>query len=463
MAPKLNSPKRPKEVENDRISTLPEPVLCHILSFLPTRTSVATMSLVSRRWRHLWKHLQIFDFDDDYDGNGDRELRKMFKRFAFFVNAVLSLRKSRDIQKFRLSCVISDVYKFPGDCVDMWIRAAIGPHLEELSLTISNGYGAQLVPLPNSFFNCTNLVSLSLVGSILMNIQHSSVHFPSLKMLKIDPGIVERDIDIVELKLDIVDPLIEFLSGCPVLEVFDTYFDSCFLTNVPVPPSTKRLKLTGENFSWTCLGIDSDWLNVKYGKTTLGIIGNLQTVGESYLDIFSLRESEFVDPMLKNLRDQNRDLHLLLRHSTSKWPLHTPILNYPEFCNLHHLKFILPCFNMNLLLNVLEKCHMLQVLILQSTEEEPSPFRTWEPKSTTVPKCLESSLTYTHIEGYQGFEDELAFAEYILRNGLILDTMLIFFHTAMDLTNKYSSLKRLTDIPRGSVACQLTFNSTVSP
>jgi hypothetical protein len=84
----------------------------------------------------------------------------MFKRFAFFVNAVLSLRKSRDIQKFRLSCVISDVYKFPGDCVDMWIRAAIGPHLEELSLTISNGYGAELVPLPNSFFNCTNLVSL---------------------------------------------------------------------------------------------------------------------------------------------------------------------------------------------------------------------------------------------------------------------------------------------------------------
>jgi hypothetical protein len=137
-------------------------------------------------------------------------------------------------------------------------------------------------------------------------------------MLKIDPGIVERDIDIVELKLDIVDPLIEFLSGCPVLEVFDTYFDSCFLTNVPVPPSTKRLKLTGENFSWTCLEIDSDWLNVKYGKTTLGIIGNLQTVGESYLDIFSLRESEFVDSMLKNLRDQNRDLHLLLRHSTSK-------------------------------------------------------------------------------------------------------------------------------------------------
>ncbi|MCH80474.1 F-box/FBD/LRR-repeat protein [Trifolium medium] len=464
MAPKLNSPKRLKEeVENDRISTLPDSVLCHILSFLPTRTSVATMSLLSRRWRHLWKHLQVFDFDDDYNGNGNRELRKMFKSFAFFVNAVLSLRKSRDIRKFRLSCVISDVYKFPGDCVDMWIRAAIGPHLEELSLTISNGFGAQLVSLPHSFLNCTNLVSLSLVGSIHVKIQHSSVHFPSLKMLKIDPSIVERDIDIVELEFDIVDPLIEFLSGCPILETFDTYFDCGFLTNVPVPPSTKRLKLTGGNFSWTCFEIDSDWLNVKYGKNTLGIIGNLQTVGEAYLDIFSLRESEFVDPMLNHLQNQKHDLHLLLRHSTSKWPLHTPVLNYPEFCNLHHLKFILPCFNTNLLLNVLEKCHMLQVLILQSTKEEPSPFRTWEPKSTKVPKCLESHLTYIHIEGYQGFEDELAIAEYILRNGLVLHTMLIIFHTSTDQTNKHCSLKRLTDIPRGSVACQLKFDSIVSP
>jgi hypothetical protein len=210
-------------------------------------------------------------------------------------------------------------------------------------------------------------------------------------MLKIDPGIVDID------GIDIVDPLIDFLSGCPILETFDTLFDCSFLTNVPVPPSSKRLKLTATNFSWTCLQIDADWLDVKYGKTTLGIIGNLQTVEEAYLDLFSLRESKFVDPMLKHLHDQKHDLHLLLRHSKTKvkfyyydlyvsicicsfvlilrnyllsvqWPLHTPILNHPEFCNLHHLKFILPCFNMNLLINVLEKCHMLQVLIIQSSK-----------------------------------------------------------------------------------------------
>lgn len=393
---------------------------------------------------------------------------------------MLTLRKSREIRKFHLSCSISDVYKFSGDCVDMWLRAAVGPHLEELSLDIDNSRGAQLVLLPNSFFDCTNLVSLSLIGSIHMKIHHSSVHFPSLKMLKIDPGIVELDIDVVEqevenveLEVEIVDSLLAFLSDCPVLETLDTYFDPGFLTKVPVPPSSKRLKFTDRKFSWTCLKIDSDWIDGKDGgsgsssitKSTLGIIGNLQSVEEAYLDVFSLRESEFVDPMLSLLRKRNHDLHLLLRHSTSKtWPLCTSILNYPEFRNLNHLKFILPCFNSNLLLGVLEKCHMLQVLLIQSCkEEELSPLGTWEPKSTIVPKCLESNLTYVHIEGYQGFEEDLAFAEYILRNGLVLHTMLIFFDTSMDLTNKYRSLKRLTDIPRGSVTCQLKFDSTVSP
>ena len=90
-------------------------------------------------------------------------------------------------------------------------------------------------------------------------------------------------------------------------------------------------------------------------------------------------------------------------------------------------------------------------------------FKNMEPKSTTVPKCFKSHLNFIHIEGYQGFEDELAFAEYVLRNGLVLHTMLVFFDTSMDLTNKNCSIKILTDIPRGSVTCQFKFDSAVSP
>lgn len=137
-------------------------------------------------------------------------------------------------------------------------------------------------------------------------------------MLKLDSCVVEVDIDIAELGKYNVDSVLIFLSGCPVLETLDTYFDPSFLTNVPVLPSSKRLKLTGVNFSWTCLEIDEVWVDVEFDKTTLGIIGNFQSMEEAYLNYFSLGKSEFVDPLLNLLQDQNRDLQLLLRHSTSK-------------------------------------------------------------------------------------------------------------------------------------------------
>lgn len=85
-----------------------------------------------------------------------------------------------------------------------------------------------------------------------------------------------------------------------------------------------------------------------------------------------------------------------------------------------------------------------------------------EPQSITVPGCLKSHLTYIQIEGYQGCEDELAFAEYILQNGLVLEAMLIYVDASMDPTNKYCSVKRLLEIPRGSAKCQIRFDPAVS-
>ncbi|XP_058747544.1 FBD-associated F-box protein At4g10400-like [Vicia villosa] len=443
MAPKLLSSKRRKEVENhsvgiDRMSSLPDSLLCHILSFLPTKTSVATMTLVSRRWRHLWQHLQAFDLDEDSFRTVQKS--KRFKKFALFVNAVLAFRKSRDIRNFQLTCDIQES-NHRRYCAEMWICAAINPNLEQLSLSIATANFCWRLNLPRSLLNCTNLVSLSLVGEISMNVQHFELHFPSLKWLKLDAIIFDSEIDL--------------LSACPILETLHhVYFVPEYWTIHPAPPSSQRLKFAGGNFSWTFLQVDCG-----FGITTLGIIGNLQSMVEACIHFFPSQISEFVDPILDHLQNDNVS-QIQLRHSTTKCSLRPQVLNYPEFRNLLHLKFILPCFNTNLLVNVLDKCHMIQVLIIQSNKEEQPPLRTWDPKSTTVPKCLKSHLSYIHIEGYQGFEDELTFAEYILRNGLVLKTMLIFVDTTIQLTNKYCSVKRLTDIPRGSTMCQLKFDPT---
>ncbi|XP_058747545.1 putative FBD-associated F-box protein At5g56700 isoform X1 [Vicia villosa] len=445
MAPKLLTCKRRKEVEKhggvtDRMSSLPDSVLCHILSFLPTKTSVTTMTLVSRRWRHLWQHLQAFDFDQDSFKTVQES--KRFKKFALFVNAVLAFRKFRDIRNFQLHCDIQNS-NHRCDCADMWIRAAINPNLEQLSLSIFDCDWR--LNLPHSLLNCNNLVSLSLLGAIEMNVQGFKLHFPSLKLLKLD--------------FSIVDSEFLLLSACPILETLEhVCFVPEYWTIHPVPPSSQRLNFNDGTFSWTCLEVDC------FPNETFGIIGNFQSMVEAFMDFFPSQISESVDPnsILYRLQTSSNGLDIQLRHSTSKWSLQPQVLNYPEFRNLLYLKFILPCFNTNLLVNVLDKCHMIEVLTIQSNKEEQPPLRTWDPKSTTVPKGLKFHLGYIHIEGYQGFEDELTFVEYILHNGHMLKTMLISFDTSMDLTNKYCSLKRLCDIPRRSRRCKLKCDPAVS-
>lgn len=155
------SKRREAEENEDRMSSLPDSVLCHILSFLPTKTCVAT-SLVSRRWRHLWEYLQVLDLADDSYYFEDKEF-ELFRRFAVFVNAVLALRRSRDIRKMRLCCGFSDKDTFYADSIATWVRAAIGPRLEELTLVLfssSQIRERKLFVIPSTIFTCTNLVSL---------------------------------------------------------------------------------------------------------------------------------------------------------------------------------------------------------------------------------------------------------------------------------------------------------------
>jgi hypothetical protein len=138
----------------------------------------------------------------------------------------------------------------------------------------------------------------SLTGDIFW--KHSSIHSPSLKKFYLHS--VPDWYKVV------------FLSGFPALETLDTYFkDGNFMNEIFGQPSSNSmsLKSTNDNLTWTYLVSSSH-------DMTLGIVSYFQSMVEVFLHVFPPCESEFIDPILEELRDYSEDISLGSRHSTSK-------------------------------------------------------------------------------------------------------------------------------------------------
>ncbi|XP_045805609.1 F-box/FBD/LRR-repeat protein At4g26340-like [Trifolium pratense] len=442
--------KADEEENADRISNLPDFVLSHILSFLPIKTAVST-SLLSPRWRHIWKkHLSVLDFSDDFFQPNDDRL-ELFKTLAVFVNGVFTLRKPCEVRKMRLSCTHSLVdHKVCTYSVNTWVHSVIGPHLKELDLTLysnDDDDGGYCFEPPISLSACINIVSLSLNGAVYFNLKRAkAIRLPSLKKLQLHIGYVE------------VSPMNALLSGCPNLETLDLCFyaeDSGGI--IRVPPSLKWLKIIINNSdAGASLEIDVPVLEyLCIANITITDANNLQNVVEASVDVFpSSAASAFT--FLKVLSALTGIKHLVLSRSTTKWLLGGPTdLHFPEFRHLLHLELILPWFNSYSLLSLLQTCHLLQVLIIQNDKDQsPLPICATQP---SVPSCLVSHLASIELKGYRGFPDELLFAEYVLQKGLVLKTMIIV-DISVDPNKKFDTLRRLSNVPRASANCQLTFD-----
>ncbi|XP_068304396.1 F-box/LRR-repeat protein 25-like [Pyrus communis] len=109
------------EITNTRnLNDLPEDLLLHILTFLPTLNSVQT-SLISHKRLPLWSRVPSLNFNfqlfPPYEPPLDtRQL------YADFVNRVLISRSDSPIHTFRLSLIYHNHYRYH---VDSWVRSAV--------------------------------------------------------------------------------------------------------------------------------------------------------------------------------------------------------------------------------------------------------------------------------------------------------------------------------------------------
>jgi hypothetical protein len=196
----MSQPTKPTVV--DRISDLSDDILCHILSFLPTKQAFTTI-LLSKRWNLLCYSLTTLSFDDK-----TIPIRRCDKRTGFF----------RFIDTLMLSPHVTDIslktfhLKFHcGDCDSdfyAWIEAAKRRRIEEFQLE-SKYFNYTVNP---TFFISQTLVVLKLKG-LLFKYEIFCADLPLLKTLHLKRVRFEYQNDIIKL-----------LKSSPNLEDLNTSF-----------------------------------------------------------------------------------------------------------------------------------------------------------------------------------------------------------------------------------------------
>ncbi|XP_026657194.1 F-box/LRR-repeat protein 25-like isoform X1 [Phoenix dactylifera] len=193
----------------DRISELPDPILHHILSYLPTKLVVKT-SILSKRWRYLWAscshvHIGIDDFPS-------------ITSFERFTEAVLLCRDaSSAIQTFHL-CWDRDYDQFHAD---IWIYHAVQRSVRELDLALAlNG------KLPRCIFTCKTLSILKLTLNNHLRDMEFPINLSRLETLHLSATTFEGD------------TLVKLISGCPVLECLKMMFCKFYVLEI----NSRKLK-----------------------------------------------------------------------------------------------------------------------------------------------------------------------------------------------------------------------------
>ncbi|KAL4285851.1 hypothetical protein HN51_053409 [Arachis hypogaea] len=428
----------------DMISDLPDCILLHILSFLPTKTAFLT-TVLSRRWTHLCHDLQHLHFEQNQFRN-----RNTWPDLFFIVNWILSRHKAPPIRTFRLTCIL---HKCDEHTLEGVISKVLGPNLEELNLQLSSIWCSDLkIVIPNGVFSCTSLVTLCLNGGCIKFLSPSSspscrYHLPSLKTLQLYN--VETSVGNLE----------ELLSHCPALETlilesvcqsrkegqlsicfpslkslhFKSYFgDALRLLLVIDTPSLKRLDIL----------VVEGFREIR--------VRNLHNVEEASINI--AKQSFVLEFLVELCRIRILELGLLVFDCLPEALPH----RIPEFTCLQRLELTVSWFDTRYIMDMLHKCPMLKLLAIvfnvRKYEMDPHPSRKWELPAK-IPTCLASHLQVIKIKRYYESRDDRDFFAYVLQHGLVFESLDI----QVDRARAKGFPEEISLLPRSSKACQINF------
>ncbi|KAJ1379519.1 FBD domain [Sesbania bispinosa] len=314
----------------DRISTLADQVLCHILSFFFLR-----MMLLPRMF-----------FQRDGDSFGDQSP----------VSTLTTGDLQQPITSFRLKSEASQDY-FSEFHVNTWVNAVIQRRVEILDLDLS-------IRLKLSF-------------------------------LRSKPCIWKK------VGFSKAPHLMEVLCGCPVLEDL----------------KVKAIRWEGP----PCRG--------EFKHFPLLVRADISPICDLDIPLKAVSNAAFLSIFSKHYKCDGV---------------------IPVFPNLTHLEFISwSKYEWHLILEMLNQCHKLQILVLQL----PISFADDWSHPSFVAECLSSNLNKCVVKNYKGIESHLQFAKYIMQNSQVLPTMTLQ-NDWESADRKSQMLQALSLCPR---TCELSF------
>ncbi|ESQ42770.1 hypothetical protein EUTSA_v10013618mg [Eutrema salsugineum] len=427
----------------DRISLLPDDLILNILFMVPSKDAVTT-SLLSKRWRDLWKHVPKLWYTDPY---GDSE----YWRASRFVDKFLLLHKAPVLETLHLSlsrnCRPTDI--------EIWIRIAVSRGLQNLEFYQHRPCYTP-IRLPRSLCTCESLVTLRLQHAIIVDVP-LKICFRSLKLLALIAVDFSRD-----------EIVYRVLSGCPVLEALEMVICSygkakTFTIAVPslqrllvvdttsyaqVPgdvvgivikvPSLKTLTIANR-LNWVCPVVNMPKLEKATIKLPYGDAKKLLGCLTSAKHLSLCVKNSPVDPYRIGVFDQL--VSLTLCACSLDW-FRLILRQTPK---LRVLRFQLQVKFLSFLHNF-QRCYS-SIGDVQTRWERPS----------SVPQCLISSLETVEWIDYRGREAERKVVMYLLENSGQLKTMAIRPLNSTILEERHKMLQELSSTPRISSKCRLSF------
>ncbi|KAL5725682.1 hypothetical protein ACHQM5_008799 [Ranunculus cassubicifolius] len=440
-----------EEAVKDRISSLPDSILHHILRFLPTHCSVHTCVL-SKRWKYIWTGVSRLDFNESQMIHSD-----IYKDIDFinFVEQTIDFHDGSDLEKFRLKLTLTrdEAHAYEradeADQIKELISKVLTRKIQKLNIYLIETF----IEFPPSLYACTSLIRMKLHGLFSVLKLPASVCFPNLEIMQLR-----------SLRISCEEENQRVSFKCPVLDevmLIDCEWEEIKAMDIFAPKLVRMIIDDIDNeFSTDCE------LNFYAESLTDVDVFSCLTYELSFHNILSLSNANIT---IGNGRNDNsgRFSKLLQGFRTVK----ELILCYPTIRKLSSVNELLALSNLKDLVIPKSKFlngELLTELFCSLPRIESLAFingldrysvQGYDWSLEAISQSFLLHLKLIHIDDFSGNETELSLVKFLLKNAKSIKEISLRSSKELsaDPKKQMEIAKQLLILPRSSTDCVVDF------